>query len=231
MGYHVAASAGQDNTLDAGVVAQNEVGLYSADLRSSEFGGRVWQLNATGSIAHLDGMTSFTRQIRNAFAVVNVGDFEGVRVYSDNREMGRTNHNGQLFIPRLTPYIKNTLRIEVQDLPLNASIDSLDKITAPYFRSGVVVNFGVRISRNVMLRAIMPDGGPVPEGSTATIQGTHDTFPVGLDGRLYLQGIDRSSRVAIRWYGTICDMTVPEIEGDAVIPRLGDVVCEPRNLQ
>ena len=109
-------------------------------------------------------MTTFTRQIRDAFAVVNVGDFEGVRVYSENQEIGRTNKNGQLFVPGLRPYLRNNLRIEIEDLPLNAKVGNVATQAAPYYRSGVVVNFNVQESNNVIFKAILPDGSPVPEG-------------------------------------------------------------------
>jgi outer membrane usher protein len=200
-------------------------------VHNSELGGTAWQISSRGSVAYLDGMTSFTRQIRDAFAVVNVGNFEGVRVYAENQEIGRTNNNGQLFVPGLRPYQKNQLRIEVDDLPLNTNIDSLKYETAPYFRSGVVVNFGVRVAKNVILRAVLPDGSPVPEGAVASFPDQGGEFPVGLDGLLYLQGIDRATLVGIRWGGTTCDVDVPVASGDAIIPNLGDIVCEPRSVQ
>ena len=209
-------------------MGQTEVGTYFLNVRNSEFGGNAWQVSSRGSIAYLDGMTNFTRQIRDAFAVVNVGNFEGVRVYAENQEIGRTDKNGQLFVPGLRPYLKNQLRIEVGDLPLNTNIDSLHKETAPFFRSGVVVNFGVRVSQDVILRAVLPDGKPVPEGAVASMPDEGGDFPVGLDGLLYLQGIDSAMLIGIRWGGTTCDVDVPMTRGDAIIPNLGDIVCEPR---
>ena len=101
-------------------------------------------------------------------------------------------------------------------------------MTAPYYRSGVVVNFDVSASNNVMLRAVRPDGTPLPEGAIARVQNLDEDFPIGLDGRLFLQGIDRSSQIEIHWNGKTCDIEVPYPERDAMITRLGDIVCEPR---
>jgi len=230
-GYHLGASASDNNLVEAGVVAQGELGRYSLDVRSGNDMGSIWQAGTSGSIAYLSGMTKATRQIRDAFAVVNVGNFEGVRIYSENQEIGRTNHNGQLFVPGLRPYLKNQLRIELDDLPLNARIGQTSTETAPYYRSGVVVNFDVRSSNNVTLRAILPDGSPMPEGAIATVENINESFPVGQDGRVYLQGIDRSSKIEIRWNGKICDIDVPFPESSAMITRLGDIVCEPRKVQ
>jgi outer membrane usher protein len=160
-----------------------------------------------------------------------VGDFEGVRIYSENQEIGRTNENGQLFVPGLRPYRKNQLRIELDDLPLNARVGQTRTETAPYYRSGVVVNFDVRASNNVTLRAILPDGSPMPEGAVAVVENINESFPVGRDGRVYLQGIDRSSEIEIRWNGKTCEIDVPFPDSGAIITRLGDIVCEPRKVQ
>ena len=230
-GYHLAASAADNSYIDAGVIAQNELGRYSLDVRASGDSGSIWQAGTSGSIAYLSGMTKATRQIRDAFAVVNVGDFEGVRIYSENQEIGQTNKNGQLFVPGLRPYHKNQLRIEIDDLPLNARIGQTRSETAPYYRSGVIINFDVSASNNVMLRAVLPDNSPLPEGAVAKIENAAEEFPIGLDGRVYLQGIDRSSRIEIRWNGRICDLDVPYPDSNAMITRLGDIVCQPRKAQ
>jgi len=230
-GYHVAAGAGDVNFIDTGAALQTDYGAYSVDLRHSDVGGTSWQAGTRGSIAILGGMTSFSRQVQEAFAVVNVGNFEGVRVYAENQEIGRTNENGQIFIPGLRPFVNNRLRIELDDLPLNARIGDVNLETTPYNKSGVVVNFDVSVSTNVLFRVLQPDGSPVPEGAVAHVFHTGDHYPVGKDGKLYLQGIDRSSEVEIRWHGKICELDVPYPSGNAVIARMGDIVCNPRPEQ
>lgn len=227
-GYHIAAGALDGKFIDAGVIAQNEIGTYRLDVRDAEAYGSTWQIGTSGSVAYLSGLTKLTRQVRDAFAVVNVGDFEGVRVYAENQEIGRTNRNGQIFVPGLRPYLRNQLRIEVEDLPLNARVGSVSTETAPYFRSGVVVNFDVSVSNNVVFRAIQSDGTPVPEGAAVRIGNSMEAFPVGLNGKVFLQGIDRSSEVTIRWRNLACDIEVPPLGENAIIEKLGDLVCDPK---
>ena len=230
-GYRLGASAIDEQYIDAGLMLQNDVGTYLFDVRNSQHGGTAWQANVTGSLAYLDGMTSFTRQIRDAFAVVNVGNIEGVRVYAENIEIGRTNENGQVFVPGLHPYLRNNLRIEVEDLPLNARVDQLQTQAAPYYKSGVVVNFDVSLSNNVLLRAVLPDGSPVPEGAYATVNRLKKIYPIGQDGKLFLQGIDRSSLITLRWRNISCNLDVPFPNSAAVITKLGDIVCNPNASQ
>jgi outer membrane usher protein len=228
-GYHLGVSASDNTLVDAGVLLQSEIGRYSADVRSSSAAGSIWEVGTSGSLAYLSGMTAATRQIRDAFAVVNVGGIEGVRVYKENQEIGRTDENGQLFIPALRPYLGNQLRVELMDVPMNARVGNPRSEATPYYRSGVVVNFDISITTNVLLRAVYPDGSPLPEGAIARIRQSGEYFPVGMDGALYLQGIDRASEIEIRWSGATCDIDVPYPSGSAIISRIGDVVCQPRN--
>lgn len=227
-GYHFTAASSDSSFVDAGIVAQNEIGIYSLDVRNDEFAGSSWQAGVRGSIATMAGMTRFSRQVNDAFAVVKVGELEGVRVYSENVEIGRTNSDGEVLIPGLRPYIGNRLRIEVDDLPLTARIGNSEIETAPFYKSGVIINFDVRDTTNVLLRAVLPDGNPVPEGSIATVFHTGDRSPVGMDGKLFLQGIDRSSEIQIRWAANSCDLEVPYPSSSAVIAKLGEIVCMPR---
>jgi outer membrane usher protein len=230
-GYHIAAGALDGKFVDAGVIAQNEIGTYRLDVRDADAYGSSWQIGTSGSVAYLSGLTKLTRQVNEAFAVVNVGDIEGVRVYAENQEIGRTNRNGQIFVPGLRPYLKNQLRIELEDLPLNTKVGSVSEDTAPYFRSGVVVNFDVSVSNNVVFRAIQRDGTPVPEGAVVRIGKSLEAFPVGLDGKVFLQGIDRSSEITIRWNNKSCDIEVPPLGGNAIIEKFGDLVCDPKSAR
>lgn len=225
-GYQIGAVSGDNKIFNAGTTLQNEVGTYTLDVLSSENGGTSWQAGMSGSVAYLDGMTSFSRRIRDAFAVVDVGDFENVRVYLDNQEVGRTNKKGKVFVPGLIPYYNNSFRIETDDLPLNAYVKSSQSKATPFYRSGVVVNFEVNASTNVILNAIFEDGMSIPEGATVKVSTQNYTSPVGLDGMIFLQGIDEASEVEIYWEGMNCLLELPEFSIDEMQVKINDVICK-----
>jgi outer membrane usher protein len=229
-GYHVSLNSSDSTYVNAGGIAQNEYGTASVAIRNSETGSE-WQAGSSGSVASLGGMTRATRQIRDAFAVVNVGDYEGVRVYSENQVVGRTNKDGQLFIPGLRPYQRNQIAIEVDDLPLSARIGNLRSETSPYLRSGVIVQFDATEARDAIIHVVLPDGSPVRQGAVARVMGQKDYSPIGTDGRLYLHGLEQPSQVTVRWNGSVCDFIVPKPGGTEVIPNLGKFVCEPREFR
>ena len=229
-GYHVSLNSADSTYVNAGAIAQNEFGTVSAALRSSDAGSE-WQVGSSGSIASLGGMTRVTRQIRDAFAVVNVGGYEGVRVYAENQVVGRTDKNGQLFIPGLRPYQRNQIAIEVSDLPLSARIGNLKSETSPYLRSGVIIQFDVMEARDAIIQVVLPDGSPVRQGAVGRVWGQEKWSPIGTDGRLYLHGLEQPSQVTVRWNDSICDFIVPKPGGTDVIPNLGEFICEPREFR
>ena len=142
--------------------------------------------------------------------------------------VGRTDENGQVFIPGLRPYERNQISIEVDDLPLTARIGSLKQDTTPYYKSGVVVEFAVVEARNAVIHVVLPDGTPVRQGAVARVFGQQDWSPIGSDGRVYLHGLDHPSQVTVRWNGSVCDFVVPKPGGDEMIPDLGEFTCHPR---
>jgi outer membrane usher protein len=226
-GYHVALNQAEGTYVNAGAIAQNDFGTVRAEV-SSRDSSTEWQLGTSGSIATLGGMTRVTRQVRDAFAVVDIGDYEGVRVYSENQEVGRTNKDGRVFIPGLRPYERNQISIEIDDLPLTARVGELRSETSPYLRSGVVVSFDVDDARDAIIHVLLPEGTPVRQGAVARVDNHDEWSPIGSGGRLYLQDLGRSSTVTVRWNGTVCDFVVPQPGGGAQIPNLGDFTCVPR---
>ena len=82
-----------------------------------------------------------------------------------------------------------------------------------------------------LLRAVLPDGSPVPEGAVVQVRYPDKVFPVGIDGKVYIEGVDRSSLIEIRWGSNRCELDVPFATGAAIIEKMGDILCEPVQLQ
>ena len=129
-----------------------------------------------------------------------------MRVYLENREIGTTNRRGHLLVPNLRPYEGNQLRV------------------APYYRSGTVANFGIEAGASAIVRVIAEDGRPIGEGARAHVDNGSLRFPVGLDGRLYLQEIGIGSRVEVAADGELCALELSVMPTEA-LASLGDVVC------
>ena len=223
-GYRFRAGMLDQERLDAGISAQNDYGTLDLDV-SHAYGQTGVRASTRGGIAWLDKRLHTSRSMDQSFAVVRVGDFEGVKVYADNQHVATTDQDGRALVPRLRPYEENPLHIDVGDLPLDARIEQVEYKAVPYFRSGLVVNFEVNRSRNAIFRLKRANGEPVPAGSVIFLP-NGDQFPVGYDGEAFVTGAVSGTSLTAGWNGTRCafELTLPDSEDP--LPDLGTITCE-----
>lgn len=147
-GYRMSAAWGQgtqnEDEIDglASVQYRGTYGVYSLEYRKTG-GLNSYDLNLSGSLAYIDRSLFLTRPITDSFAVVKVGNLQGVKVYSGNQLMGRTNSNGEALVPEFISYIDNNLSIDDQDIPTNYSLTTTQKYVAPPLRGGSILDFDV----------------------------------------------------------------------------------------
>ena len=225
VGYRVGATYANENQLDGTFIGQTEVGRHTLDARRYD-GSNTWRVGTQGSLAWLAGRPYAAREITDGFAVTKVADIPNVRVYLDNQEIGRSDSHGQILLPSLRPYESNRIRIAAEDLPLGVQVDKLELIVAPYYRSGTVVEFPVRVSKHAVLNAVRDNGEQVPEGAVVRIAGRDDWSIVGLDGLVYLTGLDGPTRLEVSWLEQSCTIDIELPESDEPLPNIGVRVCE-----
>jgi outer membrane usher protein len=224
-GYRFAAATdGGETDWDADLAAQNRVGSYGLQTSHRE-NGLSWRASASGSAAWIGGRPFLAREIRDAFAVVSVNGFDNVRVYLENQEVARTDHNGQALIPGLRPYQSNRIRIATDDLPLSASIERLEMEVAPYYRSGVLAEFPASDGHHVFLRLRLPTGEAAPEGAVVRVNGLEQRFRVGLDGAVYLTGVRQDIVGSLHWRDQRCELSARVSDAAGPVPDLGVVEC------
>ena len=157
------------------------------------------RVSASGGVGFISGNVFLSRTINDSFGLVRVPGYPDVRVYSENQVIGRTDASGEVIVPRLLPYQKNTVRIEQGDLPFDAEFDVLARDAVPYARSGVVVEFAVKPSRGALIKIRQDDGAPVPAGAQVRVEGQDGAFPVALNGDAYLTGLSARNRAVAMW--------------------------------
>ncbi|MGR9116060.1 MAG: fimbria/pilus outer membrane usher protein [Gammaproteobacteria bacterium] len=224
LGYRMAAGYETTERLEAGLSLQNDYGTYHADF------ARYRQHNylrgsVSGGVAIMGGELFASRRINSSFAVVQVPDYAGVRVYAENQPVATTDAEGYALIPNLRPYQQNHIRIEQADLPLDAQIDTLTINASPYFRSGFLLKFPVRRSRGAVFKIILDNGQPLPAGATVQIIGQTQTFPVALQGTAYVTGLAVNNELRARWQNQSCRFTLSFPETEDPLPDLGFVKC------
>ncbi len=162
--YRIASETGKDARL-ADLSLRYDARIASAQVDASyQQGDKAMRASVDGAVAYVDGQAGLTRQLGRAFGVVDVPGYPDVTVFVENREVGRTNESGKLFLPQLNPYQENHVRIRPEDLPLTAQIDVDEKIAVPFDRSGVGVTFDIHETRTALATLVDRDGKPLPAG-------------------------------------------------------------------
>jgi outer membrane usher protein len=99
----------------------------------------------------------------------------------------------------------------------------------PYARSGTLVHFDVRRTRQGLLILRRPDGQPVPVGTRVQLLPGGVEFQAGRRGEVWLTDLaaDRQ-RAHVSWPGGSCELDLqvpPSVNGEPV--ALGPLVCDP----
>ena len=173
------------------------VGIYSVDylaLRSADGGTRsTYQLAAAGSIVAVGRTVGVTRPVDDSFALVQVGEVEGVRVYQNNQEVGRTDADGKAFVPNVGSYQNNSISINDRDLPMEVSFQETRRLLLPPLRSGSCLFFNALKSRPVTgAFSVRLKNSVVPVEHTEVVllvEGKPVTFTTGLGGEFYLDSL------------------------------------------
>jgi outer membrane usher protein len=225
LGYRMAGGSDDGESLwEGGLSLNTRTGRYGTSADHDER-GTVWRASAAGAAAWIGGMPFLTREVRDAFAVVKVNGFEGVNVFLENQPVGRTDSSGRILIPGLRPFEQNRVRIEMEDLPLTARIDDVEKIVTPYAGAGALADFPVSEGKDALLRLLLPDGNPAVQGAYVILNEQGLRYPVGIDGAVYLRDVEDGDRAVMHYRDQRCGFTV-ELDGrDGPVPDLGDVIC------
>jgi outer membrane usher protein len=224
--YRIASETGKDARL------VDATFRYDATMASGQVdatyqqGEKAMRANLDGALAYVDGHAGLTRQLGRAFGMVDLPGYPDVTVFVENREVGRTNESGQLFLPRLNPYQENHVRIRAEDLPLTAQIDVEEKIAVPFDRSGVGVTFDVRDNRTALATLIDAKGEPLPAGLEMTGDDGRVSAQVADSGFAYITSAGAEPAVLESVPGQPAfRCALPALPGEPMA-QLGEIRCE-----
>ena len=224
VGYRLAASAGAINRVDGAVSANSRFGSHEVQLTWVD-GKTGVRLSTAGGIGLISGSAFVSRPLSQSFAKVKVGGYANVRVYADNQLVGRTNGDGTLILPRLRPFDRNLVRIDLADLPMDAQMSGDERRVRPFDRHGVLVDFNVTPARAAIIRVLLANGSALPAGSTLLLNGGTVAFISAPGGDVYLTGLDPQNSAIATWNNGSCQLKFDFSPSQAPQPRLGDVIC------
>lgn len=212
---------------------QLRAGAYGGD---SAYGGdrATGWFGASGSLVFIDGALFAANRVADAFAVVSTGT-PGIPVRYENQYIGTTGQGGHLLIPSASAWYAAKYEIDPLGLPADVKVGAVEQHVAVPRGGGHVVRFAVEPLNPARAILRREDGGFVPAGAHASIDGNDDAI-VGWDGMLFLDTIgdagDREHRqraidVALPDGGR-CTVTFTAPRAAAAAPAvtdLGELIC------
>lgn len=167
-------------------------GVYNAEMRATSGGEDSFssQLSAAGAIAYVGNAITLTRPIYDSFALVKVGELEGVTVYQNSQEIGHTDARGLLFVPNLNSFNENQITLNDKEIPMDFSLPAIKKFVSPPFRSGSCIVFpAVKVQPVTGTLHVNIDGETHPLEYLevrVVIEGREVVIPTGKGGEFYL---------------------------------------------
>lgn len=221
-GYNLYAANGQQNNYQASFSAQNDMATGTIGIAQQEK-LTSGQLQASGAVIFLNESAYLSRKIYQSFAVVEVPGYKDVGVYSQNQIIGKTADDGTVLVPELLAYQNNPIRVELNDLPIDAEIDKGEINIIPYYRSGLVLKFPIKPASGATMRLLLPSGDPVPAGAIVTMK--TEEIPVGRNGEVYITGLEEHNVVSIQWDNEAYKCDIIYKKSDDPLPDLGEIQC------
>lgn len=223
----LAGNRSGQNYAEGGLYYQNDHGLLTSDV-STSLQQQTVRMGARGGMVMMDGHSFMTRQLQDSFALVEVPGYANVGITFQNVTYAHTDKDGIALLPRLLPYHRNNIRLNPDDLPISAEVDTIEETVVPPARSGVKVVFPVRGGRGALVHIVMEDGSDAPAGATVTITGDKEVFYVARRGLAYITGLGESDTLTLQQEnGAACSFSIklPPANPDD-IPRIGPVTCK-----
>lgn len=226
-GWRTLAGYQQDRTrAEGGIFFMGRYGRVSSDVSTSSNQTAI-RIGASGGLVLVDKHLFPSEQVNQSLAVVEIGGYNNVGIGLGNHVLTHTHTDGIALLPRLLPYQNNAIRLDPNDLPMSAEVDTIELNVVPAWRSVVKVVFPVRGGRGALLTVMFEDGEVAPPGATMKIEGDTQEFYIARRGQAYITGLQPSNHVLLNWNNQQCKIDVtlpPEIPDE--ISRIGPLLCK-----
>lgn len=227
-GYDAYLSSGSSTHEFGQLQYKSCLGLFTAGVDESA-GHTTVRLETQGALSFIDHHLFLSNYIYDSFAVVDTHPVPHVRVYQENRDVGRTGSSGLLLVPDMRSFDQNRIAIDPNNIPPDATLRVATRNFRPRDLSGVVIKFPIKFNHAALLKLVDKAGGALPVGSTATLRATGAVVPVGFDGEAYVENLGpRNEVIVVRPNGRECTAVFDYVPLPGDIPAIGPLVCQEK---
>lgn len=213
---------------------------YRSSWSDSEFGynrsdkQNNYYATLSGAIGWFNNGLYATRELGDAFAIVDTGGVPHIPVFLSHQPAGTTDSHGRLFLNNLLPNYRNPVTIDVLSLPLDYRALYTEQQAIPASGGGASVNFSVYRTRALLLTAKGRNGTALTFASSVSVTtssgqapevGTSSTV-VGYGGNIYLESPPAGGDVLVHQPNGDCHIRLPEqLVGKQAIVQM-EAVCQ-----
>lgn len=219
-------SGGRSDIISARGQYNTRIATLMAEARGQSGGGSGTGINlsAAGAVAVAPGFFGFGRPMADSFAVVQLSPpLAGVRIYENSQMVGRSNEQGQLVLPNIQSYTNNAISLEDKDIPIEFSVDRVQRSLSPAARSGVVLVFPVVRVQSIVGALMVRQGGvtrPLEYRSFALPAAVaSEKILTAKGGEFYIENLavgTYRARIMIDGRECIFDLTVPKSDASLI---------------
>ncbi len=200
-GYRLRLSDDPNQQFQAGISGNSSFNSYSAEINQGDSSSAL-RLATDGSLGMFAGLPFLARTIgQGSFGIVKIADEPNIEIYHNNQSVAKTNKNGLALVPNLLPYQSNQISIDPISIPLDLEIKEFKKIQIPYAKSGILYNFQIRKTKNVLIKLIRRDNSFIPLGARVHILPSDKEFYVAKRGEVYLTDLGAENKISVEWTG------------------------------
>lgn len=227
VGWRVEGSTQASQRARGALQYNGEHGEIALDLASDADGQLAARAAARGTVGWVAGVPFASRPVgEGSVAVVQVDGVAGVPVKRSNHVVAHTDSRGLAFVSGLVPWHRNEIEIDPADLPMDVEMRDATRTVVPHARSGALVRFEVRRSRQALVVLHRADGTPVPVGAQVRLLPDGPQFLAGRRGEVWLTDIAAGTqRVQVSWSAGSCELELPQAPYEEGPQQLGPLTC------
>jgi outer membrane usher protein len=183
------------------------------------------RLGVNGTVGLLEREFFISRQVNSSsFAVVKTEGLKDIKIYSQNNMVAITNKKGTAAFP-IRAYEKTKIEIKDNEIPLEATAEVLEMNPVAYARSGILVKFPIKMSKNALVRIHLPNDTPIPAGATVTIASSKENYIAGRNGEVYLTNLSQKNQLTVSWLENRCELNLEIDMAQQQEQVIGPVKC------
>jgi len=224
-GYRMSATSGAVKSANGALSFNSNAASFGVEVARAGKNTGV-RLSAAGAVGLIGGQFFASRRLGDSFAAVQVKGMNGVRVYADNQLIGTTDKGGNLIIPSMRAFERNSIRIDESDFPIDVQIDGTELVVRPFARAGTFIQFEVQQERGALLAIRLEDGTSLPAGARLSVNGDEGAHVTASKGEVYVPNLVGRAKMEAVWNDRSCRFEVTVPEGNDPQPRVEGIVCK-----